>query len=67
MYETQAACIAHSRCKFSVTDPLHASLDNGDCEPLASALDADAVDRPLIPRARVSSVVKGMASTATTS
>lgn len=59
----ETAGVADCGCKFGKTDPLHATLDNGnwklsDALILNTRLYTDRV--PLIPKARVSAVLKGM-------
>jgi hypothetical protein len=61
-YYSQATGIADGAGKLSVAYPLHATLHNGHFQsPLASYDRVGAGDYiPLMPSARVSSVVKGM-------
>jgi hypothetical protein len=59
-YYAQASCIADSGSKFSISYPLHTTLDNRHCTCQLQACYVALVQLPLMPRALVSSVLKGI-------
>jgi len=59
-YYSQTSCVANSGSEFSVSNPLHATLNDGHyiCQlPVSFAVR---VKLPLMPSALVSSVLKGI-------
>jgi hypothetical protein len=59
-YYAQTSCVANGRSKLSISYPLHTTLNNGHCTCQLLAFYLVLVKLPLMPRALVSSVLKGI-------